>query len=101
MMKLIPEHILQNIPNLYETEDIKDPICQVKLFTPDADWTWYVIEYSKENKDICYGLVKGLEAELGYFSLKELEKIKGSFGLPIERDFSFKPIKLSKVKEKL
>jgi len=34
-------------------------------------------------------LVDGYEKELGYFSLEELESVKGSFGLGIERDRYF------------
>jgi len=35
--------------------------------------------------------VSGLEVELGYFSLSELESVKGPLGLPIERDLFFEP----------
>ncbi len=99
MSKFIPKAILSNIPNLYETEEIEDPICHVKLFTPDSNWTWYVIEISKDDKNTCYGYVKGLESELGYFSLKELESVRGDLGLEVERDLSFKPMLLSGVKD--
>lgn len=40
----------------------------------------------------------GFEAELGYFSLKELEAVSGPGGIKIERDQHFKPIKLSTVR---
>jgi len=33
-----------------------------------------------------FGLVDGMEKELGYFNLSELESIRGKFGLPVERD---------------
>jgi hypothetical protein len=69
----------------------------VKLFTPDGQWTWYGIEF--DGKDIFFGYVKGFEAELGYFSLKELEGVRGHLGLPVERDKWFKPTKLSEVKK--
>lgn len=97
---LIPKEIQNSIPDLYETENIKDPICHVKLFTPDAQWTWYVIELSKKDYDICYGYVKGLENELGYFSLSELEDIKGPLGLEVERDLLFTPVPISSIKTK-
>lgn len=42
-----------------------------------------------------FSYVKGLENELGYFSLSELESVRGNFGLPIERDQSFTPCRLS------
>ena len=99
MSKLIPQKLLSEIPDLYATENIADPICQVKLFTPDSDWTWYIIELSKNNINSCFGYVKGLENELGYFTLEELEIVHGSLGLSIERDIWFKPTRLSKIKK--
>ena len=100
MDELIPISLQDTIPNLYEMEDKKDPLCHIKLFTPDANWTWYVIELSKTNRDICYGYVKGLENEMGYFSLNELRSIKGSLGLTVERDLLFEPTVLSKIRKK-
>ena len=96
---LIPFSLRDSIPTLYETEGQADPICHIKLFTPDANWAWYVIEFSKANKDICYGYVQGLENELGYFSLNELRSIKGGLGLKVERDVLFKPTPLSQIKK--
>ena len=43
---------------------------------------------------MCFGLIDGFEKELGYFSLNEIEQIKGSMGLSVERDISFQPTKL-------
>ena len=99
MGNLIPISILENIPDLYETERSLNPICQVKIFTPDAQGTWYIIEISKQHKSTCYGYVVGFESELGYFSLKELENIKGALGLGVERDISFKPTALEIVRK--
>ena len=42
-------------------------------------------------------MVEGLEKELGYFSLAELETTKGPLNLPIERDLHWKPTKLSDI----
>lgn len=100
MNELIPIALRDTIPNLYESEEQKDPLCHIKLFTPDANWTWYVIEFSKANRDICYGYVQGLENELGYFSLNELRSIKGSLGLSVECDLLFEPTVLSKIRKK-
>ncbi len=97
MSKLIPKELLDSIPNLYETEDLKDPICHIKLFTPDSNFTWYIIE-SSIDEDTCYGYVKGLDSELGYFSLEEIEFVRGGLNLPVERDLSFQPKSLSVVK---
>jgi hypothetical protein len=64
-----------------------DALAQVKFFISDAQWTWYASEFDGE--DIFFGLVIGLEIELGYFSLSELKSVKGPLGLPIERDLHF------------
>ena len=96
-MELIPKELLNQIPKLYETEDEIDPIAYVKLFIDG--WTWYITEFSID-KNICFGyVISPFESELGYFSLNEIKSIKGSLGLGVERDLSFKPTKLSVIKK--
>jgi hypothetical protein len=73
-----------------------DAIAYVKFFTPDGQWTWYATEF--DGQDEFFGLVKGLETELGYFSLSELSSIRGRMGLPVERDRFFRPTPLSRLK---
>jgi len=68
-----------------------------KFFTPWTGWTWYAIEF--DGDDLCFGLVDGHELELGYFSLSELESIRGPGGLKIERDRNFEPIRLQKLRD--
>ena len=97
-MNLLNDELIKTLPPLYSTENIKDPLIQCKFFTPDSSWSWYVLEFDKTN-EIFFGYVCGLERELGYFSLQELESVKGQLGLGIERDISFKPIKLSVIKK--
>lgn len=72
-----------------------DAMAQVKFFTPNSSWTGYATGY--DGKNFFYGLVFGKEQELGYFSLSELESVRGPKGLPIERDFYFKPKPLSQL----
>jgi len=85
-MKMMTKEIINKIPKLYETdgqpEDKK--IAHVKFFCPWNHWTWYAFEF--DGKDTFFGLVDGHEKELGYFSLNELESLRGPFGLPVERD---------------
>jgi hypothetical protein len=83
----------RRLPPLYSTEGKRDPIAQAKFFTPWTDWTWYAIEF--DGDDLFFGLVDGFEVELGYFSLNEMESIRGPGGLKIERDDHFTPVKLS------
>lgn len=101
MNTFIPQTLLSDIPDLYGTENSLDPTCHVKLFTPDSNWTWYIIEFSKADKDTYYGYTVGLENELGYFSLSELESVHGPLGLKIERDLWFEPTPFTQVKKSL
>ena len=90
-MKLLTKALESILPDLGFTENLgDDAIAKVKFFTPDSNWTWYVTEYNKTDR-MCFGLVVGLETELGYFSLTELESARGPMGLKIERDLWFKP----------
>ena len=98
MSKLLTNEQLQSIPELYASTILKDPICKFKIFLPNSNWTWYIIEIDKSDYNTCYGLVDGFETELGYFSLSELETISDNFGLKAELDSSFKPTKLSKIR---
>ena len=96
-MELIPQEIKELIPKLYETEEQNNPIAYVKLFLDG--WTWYITELSIDN-NICFGyVISPFESELGYFSLNEIKSIKGTLGLSVERDLSFKPTKLSIIKK--
>lgn len=90
-MQLLTKEIVDQLPPLYSTEDIdlEDKIAVCKFFTPDSNWTWYALEYDGE--DLFFGYVVGFEAEFGYFSLSELESVRGALGLPIERDLGFTP----------
>lgn len=96
---LISDELAGIIPPLYAQEQVKDPIVWAKFFTPDSSWTWYVTEYNPEDR-LCFGLVDGWEQEMGYFSVAELESVRGPMGLKVERDLYFRPCPLSKVKEK-
>ena len=94
-MKLLTKAIEAKLPPLYSQDGRGDEaIALVKFFTPDSSWSWYATEYDPQER-VFFGLVDGLEMELGYFSLDELQSIKGSLGLSVERDIYFSPTKLS------
>lgn len=65
----------------------------VKFFSNFSNWTWYVVEAElQENGDwLFFGLVDGIEKELGYFLLSELQSVKHPmFRIPgVERDCYF------------
>jgi hypothetical protein len=94
-MKLLTKKLCRQLPPLYTNENVSDPQVICKFFTPDSSWTWYAFEF--DGQDTFYGLVEGLETEFGYFSLKELQSVRGKLGLPVERDLYFSPCKLSNI----
>ena len=99
-MKLLTQEIRRQLPPLYSQEDKGGKaIVYVKFFTPDSNWTWLITEFDGE--DTFFGLVEGHEKELGYFSLKELESVRGPMGLPIERDLYWKPKTLEEIAPEL
>ncbi|MHB9068775.1 MAG: DUF2958 domain-containing protein [Sedimentisphaerales bacterium] len=104
-MKLLPKEIREKIPALY-SQDGKGgkAVVFVKFFTPDSSWTWYATEGEAVKDDSgaeidfqFFGLVDGLEKELGYFMLSELEEVRGQMGLPIERDLHWQPKPLQEI----
>lgn len=97
-MKLLTKELLKKLPKLYEARGDPEARAIVKFFTPDSIWTWYAVEFDGQN--MFYGLVVGHFAELGYFSLSGLKKIRGPWGLPIERDLYFEPTPISELKAK-
>jgi len=92
-MMLLTKENRKALPALY-SQDGKgmDAVAVVKFFDPTGSWTWYATEF--DGVDTFFGLVDGHEKELGYFSLGELQALKGRFGLGVERDMHFKPTAL-------
>lgn len=100
-MRLLSRELQEQIPPPYSAEGQGDPVVVAKFFTPWASWTWYVLEggYVDMGADFhFFGLVDGLEEELGYFSLSELEALRGPAGLQVERDLYWEPKPLSQVR---
>lgn len=91
---MMTDEIRERLPAMGATDgDGFDAVAQVKFFTPWSNWTWWATEFDPE-EGIFFGLVQGLEQEMGYFALAELQGIVGPGGLKIERDLYFKPTKL-------
>ena len=97
---MLTKEIERKLPKLYGTEKIplRDKVAQVKYFVPWGSWSWYGIEYDPSER-LFYGYVDGDYPEYGYFSLDELESVKGPFGLKIERDYHFAPTKMSEIEK--
>ena len=102
-MELLTQEIEKRLPALYSQEEVEDPICVLKYFTPDAQWSWFIVEGEKREDGnwLFFGKVVSPmvpEGELGYVTLSELENVRGPLGLPIERDIYWKDTPLSKCK---
>ncbi len=98
--RLLTEAIRKQLPPLY-SQDGKhgEAVAYARLFTPDSCFTYWIVEY--DGRDTCFGLVDGQCREFGYFSLAELESVRGPMGLPVERDLHFKPTKLKQIAPEL
>lgn len=110
-MPLLPVNVAKQLPPIYTTEKVEDPIVQVKLFTPMSSFTWYLTEY--DGKEEAFGLiVNGDIKELGYINIPELESIRMPLTIQVngklfrsrqpipavERDMHFSPMPLSEVR---
>ena len=102
-MKLLTQEIKKKLPALYSQNQVVDPICSLKFFTPDSSWTWYITEGSEQEDGDWMFFCKAIshicpDGELGYVMLSQLEQVRGTLGLPVERDMYFSPKPLSQCK---
>lgn len=99
-MKLLTKAIKKKIDRypLYSQENKgkeADVIC--KFFTPDAQFTWIVLEGEQYGDDYeFFGAVRNYpyDWEYGYFTLSQLRSVRGILGLPVERDLYVRNAKL-------
>lgn len=63
------------IPSFEDADEESNPIA--KLHFSNGTWDWYVIgAKSLENGDLMFlGLVNGIEKELGFFTLKQIQEV--------------------------
>jgi hypothetical protein len=85
-MKLLTKEILKKFPKWRSTDGKPEGEVKViaKFFNPTGAGTWYATEFDGEDSFFGYAVI--FEGELGYFSLSELQSVRGRFGLGIERD---------------
>lgn len=89
-MKLLTKELEKRFKAVGRQEGNENPIVVAKFFNPTGASTWYATEYNPDDK-LFYGYAVLFSDddpcnEWGYFSLEELESIKGMFGLGIEQD---------------
>ena len=99
--QLMTEKLADTIPAIGATDNARDydgVPARAKLFSPYSNWTWYITEMDRETGQ-CFGLVEGLETELGYFDLDELAETTVLGGVPaVERDLYWQPMTLGEIK---
>ena len=70
-MMLLTKELREQLPPLYASEQIDDPMVVCKFFYPDFHWRWYAIEF--DGKDTFFGYV-------GLFRHRSLcEHVRGVF----------------------
>lgn len=98
-MKLITKKIeneLKKYPLYSQDSKGKEAVAICKFFL--QGFTWYVLEAQKNGNDYeFFGIVDGLEKKYGYFTLSQLQSLRGRWGLTVERDMYFKPTKVSEI----
>jgi hypothetical protein len=92
-MKLLTKEIERDFEAQGLTDDMgpEDIKIIAKFFCPWGAASWFAVEYDPDDR-IFFGyanLGDDDNAELGEFSLDELEDLKGPGGLTIERDLYF------------
>ena len=92
-MKLITkkiENVLSKYPLYSQDNKGENAVAICKFFL--QGFTWYVLEAQKNGNDYeFFGIVDGFEKEYGYFTLSQLQSLKGRWGLGVERDMYFEP----------
>ncbi len=99
--QLMTEKLADTIPAIGATDNARaydGVLARAKLFSPYSNWTWFITEMDRETGQ-CFGLVEGLETELGYFDLDELAETTVLGGVPaVERDLYWQPMTLGEIK---
>lgn len=97
MSKLLIPFYEKKLPALYHyDENTEKTIANIKFFSQFSNWEWYAAEYNPKEK-VFFGLVKGYEIEIGYFTLHELE----NSSIPILIYSEFEPQPIEDIQKKL
>ena len=99
-MKLLTKEIQEKATKQYDKGSDMEQMVVAKYF--GGSWTWYLMNLDPEDNDYAWGIVDGHAVEMGSWQMSELQKVKiKPFGLGIERDLYFEPMKASEVWKQL
>lgn len=104
---LLPDSLRQRFAELGEQDEIDDSKVVVVAHYYLAGWDWWAtalfdgLMFAGPG-DAFFGLVRGLETELGYFTLAELEIARSRLlGNRVERDIDWVECTLRELKAKI
>lgn len=101
-MKLMTKELEAQFAKQIGTDDKSEDEVLVIAHYFAGSWDWWATEYDPESRRF-FGLVRGFEIELGYFSLDEMEEnscnVRPLGG--IERDLYWTPKSLADVRAQL
>jgi hypothetical protein len=99
---LMTKEIEKKAQAQFKLADDMNQLVVVKLFIPIiSDWKWYIMNQNPENPEYLWGIVKGIDVEMGSMRLSELERMVFTCGINIQRDIAFNPIPAIEVWNKL
>jgi len=72
------------------------------FFLPGTGWDWWAIAYDEDGGAAqLFCLVRGLEVELGYVALADLEGARSPLGVGVERDEDWRECSLAELRRQL
>lgn len=101
-MELMTKELEDKFAKQICTDDKNEAEVLVLAHYFSSSWDWWATEYDPENRRF-FGLVRGFEIELGYFSLDEMEEVSCNVRPlgGIERDLYWTPKPLSEIRKTL
>ena len=99
-MKLMTKEIQKKAEKQYDLGSDMEQMVVAKFFDPMGSWKWFLMNKHKDD-NYCWGIVKGISVEVGSFNIEELQNLKLPFGMAVERDLYFEPMKAKDVLKKL
>jgi hypothetical protein len=99
-MDLLNDPILQSLPRL-NANGGTDPMAHLKYYGPDSAMIWLAFEVQQERGDCRFWGIRidPNQSHWIYFTLRELEDIRGPEGERVRRDETFTPRPLSQLME--
>jgi hypothetical protein len=99
-MQLLNAQILQSLPRL-NANGGEDPMVHLKYYGPDSAMIWFACEGQPERGGCRFWGIRidPNESHWTYFTLRELEDIRGPEGERVRRDETFAPRPLSQLME--